>query len=424
MFAVALLMRVGYAYWAVGPSATPYSDAADYDDISWNLANDHGFARTTGGTSSPTAFRPPVVPWITSLLYRAVGHRYFAAVLLQCVIGALIPLMVGSLAGTLFGRPAALPAAWLAAFDPLLVFFSGYLLTEIPFAATLMLALLATFHWVRTPRLGRALGAGLLWGLAILSRPTALLMPALVAVWSWVPMGLTVQPRERVRQLIALGLGVVLVVAPWTLRNAIVFKHLIPVTTGGGRAFLDSNNPLVWEDPAMRGGAIGTYQIEPYASRFRGLSEPQADALASKLGWEYVRERVGQWPSIAMAKLGRFWRLRSEVAGTGSWRQEGGWLSRLTSWVDPLAAWSLVCFPLALWGAVHTLRGPRRWFQSLILLSILYFTLLSIVYWGSLRMRVPIQPLVMLLAGFGFSELRRQIQARTRGLKLVRSEPS
>jgi len=37
------------------------------------------------------------VPWLTSLLYHFVGHRYLAALLLQCVIGALIPLQLVTL---------------------------------------------------------------------------------------------------------------------------------------------------------------------------------------------------------------------------------------------------------------------------------------------------------------------------------------
>ena len=75
--------------------------------------------------------------------------------------------------------------------------------------------------------------------------------------------------------------------------------------------------------------------------------------------------------------------------------------------------------PLALLGAWRTLRGPRRWYQSLGLLVILFFTALAVVFWGSLRMRVPVEPLVVLFAAIGFEEVRRRVRGRLRGMRVV-----
>ncbi|HYM80721.1 MAG TPA: glycosyltransferase family 39 protein [Candidatus Limnocylindria bacterium] len=419
LFSVALVLRIAYAWLATGPDAQPYSDAADYDAIAWNLANDRGFSLGESAAPYPTAYRPPVVPWLTSLLYRAIGHEYFAAVLLQCVIGACVPLVLGRFAAAIFGGVVGELAAWLAALNPLLVFFSGYLMTEIPFTAILLLALFATTEWVKTPRTARALGVGMLWGVASLTRPTALALPALVALWAWVPLGLSVAPRERTRQVVLVALGLVLVIGPWTIRNALALRAFVPVTTGGGRAFLDSNNPLVWNDPARRGGAVSTYHLEPYAQEFSGLSEVEADALAARRGREFLAARVPEWPAMALAKLGRFWRLGAEAGGTGTWRRPDSPLGALTRRVDPLVVWSLVTLPFAIWGTVRVLRGPRRWFQSLTLLVILYFTVLAVVYWGSLRSRVAIEPLFALLAAVGIDDMRRRLRARASGLRVV-----
>jgi hypothetical protein len=65
---------------------------------------------------------------------------------------------------------------------------------------------------------------------------------------------------------------------------------------------------------------------------------------------------------------------------------------------------------------VRSMRGPRRWFQSLPLLVIVYFTMIAVVFFGSLRMRVPIEPLVVLFVAVGIEGLRRR---RPRGLSLV-----
>jgi 4-amino-4-deoxy-L-arabinose transferase-like glycosyltransferase len=426
VFFVALALRVAYVLASTGLHPQPYADSVDYDQIAWNLAHGAGYSVGEGAAAYATALRPPIVPWLTSLLYRLIGHQYLGALMLQAVIGALIPLLVVALGAVLFGGGVGRVAGWLAAFDPLLVFFSGYLMTETPFSVALLAAIVASVTWVRTPRPGRALGAGLLWGLAVLTRPTAMLAPLVIALWAWRPLGLSIRPGDRARQLAMLTLGVVVVVAPWTIRNAIVFRSFIPVTTSGGRVLFESNNEVVWNDPARRGGQIAVFDIEPYASRYRGRSEVEWDGIGRALAVDFLKRHVRDWPAMAWAKFARFWRLTAEGGGTGTWNGPGSPITSLRRAIDPLLLWSVPILPLAVWGLVRSLRGPRRWYQSIPALLIGYFTLLALIYWGSLRMRMPIEPLVVLLAALGFEDVRRRWRARRIGLGLVgaESEPS
>lgn len=412
LFAVAFVLRAAYTWSANGRSPVPYADSADYDTIAWNLARGAGFALNGADGPHATAFRPPVVPWLTSLLYRAVGHDFFAALLLQCAIGALVAPLASGYARATFGGGVARWVGWLTALCPVLVFFSGYLLTETTFAVLLLLALYLSGEWIKTPRPGRALGAGLAWGVATLARPTALPLPLLVALWAWFPLGLTVTGRDRVRQLAMLLLGVALAVGPWTIRNAVELKAFVPVTTGGGRALLDANNPLVWDDPARVGGAMSVYHLEPYASRYAGVSEVEADRISSTLAKDFMRERAAQWPAMAVAKLGRFWRLTREGSGTGTWTREGSPVARVLAVADPLLLWSVLAFPFAIGGLVVTLRGGKRLFLSLPALVIAFFTALAIVYWGALRMRVPVEPLIALYAAAGADALAKRFRRR------------
>ena len=419
VFAVALVVRVAYAWMATGPHGQPFSDPADYDTIAWNLARGAGFSLGGAGGSYPTAFRPPALPWITSLLYGVVGHRYFAAVLLQCVVGACVPLLLRAFGTTMFGGAVGRLAAWIAAVHPLLIFFCGYLLTEPLFCALMLLALLASASWVKTPRPGRAFRAGLAWGLTSLARPTSLMLPGLVLLWAWVPLGLTIAPRDRVRQMLLLLLGLVLTVGPWTLRNARVLHAFVPVTTGGGVVLYVGNNQGVWGDPARRGGAGSDEWTSLSAGEFRGLSEHDADVRARARAMAFLREHARELLAMAGAKLARFWRISAEGGGTGSWQRPGSPLGAVLGRVDPLRLWSLVILPLAAWGAYLCFRGARRWFQTLSVWVILYFTMLGMVFFGSLRMRVPIEPLVALLAAAGLDDLTRRIRSRARGLRVV-----
>ena len=165
MLAVALVLRVAYVFAVHRVGAEPSSDSISYDVIAWNLASDRGFQLMRDTTLYPTA-KAPLLPWLVSLVYRVTGHAYFASLLLQCVIGSFVPVLVRSLGRTMFGTHVGRVAGWLAVAHPLLIFFSGYLLTETLFTAMVLAAMLASSEWLKAPRPRRALGAGLLWGLA------------------------------------------------------------------------------------------------------------------------------------------------------------------------------------------------------------------------------------------------------------------
>jgi 4-amino-4-deoxy-L-arabinose transferase-like glycosyltransferase len=421
MFLLALGLRVAYAWLATGPRSLPYGDSVDYDTLAWRLATGHGFTLGPDSARYATAFRPPVLSWIVSPLYAVVGHRFFAAVLLQCLIGALVPLLLLELGRHLYSRGVGVIAGWLAAVHPLLVFFSGYLLTETASIVTLLIAMLATVSWIKTPRPSRATGAGILWGVATLTRPTALLLPPLVALWAWAPLGLIITPRDRVRQIALLLTGLAIAIAPWTIRNATALHAFVPVSTNGGHALLGSNNDIVWNDPSLRGGQWSVVLLEPYASRLRGLSEPAADRECARMAREFLVAHVREWPAMAGAKLARFWRLTAETSTSGTWRRSGGPLDTLTRLADPLLIWSLVTWPFAIGGLVVVMRGARRFYQALVPLTVLYFTLLAVVYWGALRTRIPAEPFLVLLSAAGMDAAWRWTRLRRAGLTVIES---
>src|SRR5260370_12145039 len=87
--------------------------------------------------------------------------------------------------------------------------------------------------------LGRAAAAGVLWGVAVLTRETVLYFIPLAALWLALP------PRAGGRARGAAFLvASLLVVAPWTYRNWAVFDAFVPVSTAGGPNLLHANPPL------------------------------------------------------------------------------------------------------------------------------------------------------------------------------------
>jgi hypothetical protein len=53
------------------------------------------------------------------------------------------------------------------------------------------------------------------------------------------------------------------------------------------------------------------------------------------------------------------------------------------------------------------------------LIPLLYTTLLATVFWGALRIRVPVQPMVLLYAAAGIEAARRMWRVRRSGFTVV-----
>jgi len=142
----------------------------------------------------------------------------------------VIVALIGVLAAQLFDRRVALVAVAVGAVYLPLILVGGSLMSEPLFAALMLGALAAALHHRRSAHRYRcALIAGVLGGLAILTRANAaiILAPLAVAVgdarprWSWRALA----PPAAV---VTIALGTV---APWTIRNAVVLDSFVPVST-------------------------------------------------------------------------------------------------------------------------------------------------------------------------------------------------
>jgi 4-amino-4-deoxy-L-arabinose transferase-like glycosyltransferase len=179
--------------------------------------------------------RPPLTSIFLAGVFVFVGIDVARALLVQCVLSAATVLLFAELARSLFdSRRAGIAAALLGAGFLPYASMASQLLSETLFIFLIAAALLAFEAARRRVMPWRwLLAGGLLWGLATLTRPVGLYALPLLLLWAL----LGARRRFDVRPALALLLGVVVVVAPWTARNYAVHDHLILVDTNGGTSF-------------------------------------------------------------------------------------------------------------------------------------------------------------------------------------------
>jgi 4-amino-4-deoxy-L-arabinose transferase-like glycosyltransferase len=177
----------------------------------------------------PTRWAPgaPVLFGLTArTLGRGGAQQPFevpAARRIQALLGTLTLAAAFALAWRLAGAGAGLIAAAALALYPPLVTIDHFQLTE-PLAALLVLVAVLAVAVTRGPR-GAAV-AGVLLGLAILTRADLLLAPiaAAAAIW-WAQ-------RDR-RRAGALAAAALVTMLPWTLFVSVHHGQFIPVSEGG-----------------------------------------------------------------------------------------------------------------------------------------------------------------------------------------------
>ncbi len=196
---------------------------------------------------------------------------------------AAAPLLAWISLSLFRSRRVALATGRAGAVLPSLVLFSSDVQSEALFLPLLLAAGGMLLGAADRRSAGLALSAGAFLAAAALTRPSALaLAPLLLA-----PLA-DRRSTARVRTRLALfaALGFALALAPWTIRNAVHFGELLPVSDGLGATFFDGNS--VWANRiyALRDRSeVAPMNAEMHADRVARLAAlgivPGTDAFRS-----------------------------------------------------------------------------------------------------------------------------------------------
>ena len=162
---------------------------------------------------------------------------------------------------------------------------------------------------------------------------------------------------------------------------------MLAINSNGGSTFWGSNNDTVLRDPALRGDWISTRLLRSDAwNAAAPRNEVERDEAEFAEGMRWVREHMGSMPGLVLAKQRRLW---SPFAASPN---------RL--FVLGTAAGYLIVLPLAIWGAVVLWRRSRADRHALLLLlaPMAGTAAASAAFYGSVRFRSPLEPILIVLA--------------------------
>ncbi len=400
---LALRLAFGLGYW-VGKPLT--HDEREYLVLGRSLAEGRGFTYTDpdGTPLSGEHFgRAPVYPLVLSAVIAVtagpqpsrilpdeppVSARTLTAIkVVQAVIGALTILLVAELAWRVAGKRAAVVAAGLAAVYPALVWTPAYVFSETVFGALALGSAVWLDHERRSSgRRWRLLAAGILAGVAVLTRPAMLVFVAAALPWLWWRRGALAAG--------AFVLGTTLAIAPWTARNQSVYGHFVLIASEGGITFWTGNHPLAIGEGDLAANPRIKRANVALRERYPGLTPEELEPIYYREAWSFITAHPGAWSWLMTRKV-----FYSVVPVGPSYRLH----SPLYFWasVVPYAA----MLPFSVLGFTELFRR-RRLPETLLLLGAAS-VLVGLVFFPQERFRIPvIDPMLIVLAAGWWSRPR------------------
>lgn len=398
VFLLAATLRVGLVEVRHGhrPEVLTYPDEEAYVLSARSLAAGNGLIDEFG-------YRATYMPGYPAFIavFLRLGMPLMAVRVAQAIVGALVAPATFMLALTCLRlcppafsarfpiRGAAWAAGILAAIDPFLLFFSGLLLTESLFTVAFVAfwwLLVECVHREAAPKVCVAAGA-CLFATAML-RPSSLILLGVAPVVLAVLQGLS---RRSVVSGIVLAGTVVVGLSLWGARNASVLGQWRWTTTRGGISLYDG------VQPGGEGASdLAHTKVDPAVV---GLDELAWDRYWHERAVAAIRENPARMVALAGRKFLRTWNIvpNEENSRRGA--------SAIVS-----AVWMTLVLLFAAIG-LWRLRGYARvW--AVLLTPVVAFTLLHMIYVGSVRYRIPLMPMVYVLSAAGMIPRCRTGDAR------------
>jgi 4-amino-4-deoxy-L-arabinose transferase-like glycosyltransferase len=394
MVAVALFLRIG---WIIVGHTYRFKSVENNFGFGWEMgriaeaiASGRGFSDPFGPHTGPTAWEPPLYPYLTAGIFHIFGiySRSSAFVLLSInsIFSALTCIPIFRIARRIFSEKVAVGSAWTWALLPYVMYWCTRWVWETSFSALL----LASIFWLALTLEDRDgvkpwIQFGLLWGIAALNSTILVAFLPASGLWAWYH-----RAQRKKKSVAGIALASVIFIAcvtPWTVRNYQTFGKFIFIRDNLGAELRLGNGR----------GADGTWMqyIHPtqdvYAMRqYAAMGEIAYIADRKRSALDYIQADYGRFSVLCIKRFVYFW------AGPPRLSQIE-WLAQTKN------SLFLASSVLMLWGLGRALRQRRPGAWLLFWLILLYPAMYYFVYPGQ-RYRHPIEPQMVILGVFLLTE--------------------
>jgi 4-amino-4-deoxy-L-arabinose transferase-like glycosyltransferase len=382
-------------------------DEKDYNRLAINLVEHGEFSLVPG---VPISLRPPLYPAAVAGVYAAAGVENYQAVrLLQALLSLANVVLLYRLGTAVASRKVALWLAGLYCFYPSLLGYNNLLLTEVLFTFLLCAACLMVTLALQRDSLVRLGFAGVLLGLATLTRSVLWLFPPVLALFL-----LLAWRGNWARRLLAVGTALAafaLTLAPWAIRNTRLEKTFVVVDTMGGRNFMTGNyryTPLrrSWDAIAIEGEQSWSHEVVTTYPPSERETQGQIDKLALRQGVKFALDNPGLTLHRDIIKFFDFWGLERELISGAATGHFGDVPRPALLLMTLLIFGTYVAAIIAAIFGIFLAPPVDRRAHWLLLLVVLFVCGMHALVFGHSRYHLPLMPLLLLYSASALVQAR------------------
>jgi len=389
MFLILLvfLIRIAYIIFCNGNKPFHFNDEPGYDQIAINLIQKKGFFINIPemfiSNSKPTAMREPLYPIFLAGCYKIFGHNLLIVKILQAGVDCITAVFIYLISQQIFSnRSISLLAVFLFAIYIPEVTFVPRLLQITFFTMTLVIFIYSLLKSQENPSFRNFLLAGLLLGISILSKATVQFF--IIFLFFWIIFKFRKNKKLFLNSILAISIGVILSITPWSLRNYFLFKAFIPGSTAGGY------NLFIGNDFKTQGAAftlLPSMIDESLKKELLKSNEHEQDLIFRHEALKRIKNEPQKFIFLSIKKFFRFW-----------FNLGYGRPSSLNSYMVAGLNFLLIILSVA-----GFFKRPEAFRKALpIFLLILYFTLFHMVVVAGVHYMIPIAPLLIIFSSAGF----------------------
>lgn len=310
---LSLSIRIGLIFTVTEPIDR---DAKEYYDLALNLVAGNGFS--IDGLQ-PTARRSPGYPFALAGIIAIFGSNPQTLYFFQALINVLtIFLVFLSLKANNIKSPLRLLTILLFSFSTSFIYINvlyAEILTMLFVALILFLSVhqsLRSRRWTQSTLLGIAIGA------LIYLRPTFLYLPIIILICVFILK--TFRWRFPIRNYIVIAGTALVTLAPWTIRNYVVFRQFIPLVSAGGGELWGANfaidERVVWHSVTdiqqyeNERSVSHTHQkalIAQYQRQYNFATVEELNRFLSKQGLAIIRRHPFRYALLSLNRALIFW---------------------------------------------------------------------------------------------------------------------
>jgi 4-amino-4-deoxy-L-arabinose transferase-like glycosyltransferase len=306
---VALLLRltvitIGHTY-RITPRRDHFQFGWEMGRIARSIASGQGFSSPTDLLTGPSAWAPPVYPYILAGVFKLFGSYSTASawfiLIFNSIFSALTCWTLYEAAIRIYNETVARATAWTWALFPYAIYWPVRIIWEMSLSAFLLsLALLLALRMKETSRMRDGILFGLLWGVIALTNTAILSLLPCFLVW--------LLDRAKMRKCLvniaAPFVVLAVVITPWLVRNYVVFGKFVFIRDNLPLEMHMANNDQsegLWTRSEHPGN-------DPEAMRqFQELGEIRFMELKQQEVNQFIREHPARFAGFTLQRAFYFW---------------------------------------------------------------------------------------------------------------------